>query len=100
MALLFTPSALADLAGIWQYSVQQWDEQQADDYLSGLYAAIDRLTDFPLLGALRTEFTPPVRILANRQHIIIYRVDGADILIIRVRHAREDWQSDSDTSGS
>jgi toxin ParE1/3/4 len=32
-----------------------------------------------------------VRIHPHRAHIIIYQDMGADILIIRIRHGREDW---------
>ncbi len=41
-----------------------------------------------------TELNPAVRIHRYISHMIIYENEGDDILIIRVRHGREDWLSD------
>ncbi|MFN3364093.1 MAG: type II toxin-antitoxin system RelE/ParE family toxin [Allorhizobium sp.] len=43
----------------------------------------------------RTELSPPVRVQRYRAHLVIYLTeDGGGVLIVRVRHGREDWQED------
>ena len=39
----------------------------------------------------RPELVPPARVHPCGPHIILYVVDAAGVLIVRVRHAREDW---------
>jgi len=39
----------------------------------------------------RPELNRASRIHPYKSHIIIYRLDGQDILVQRVRHALEDW---------
>ena len=46
---------------------------------------------FPFAAAERAELRGSPRIHPYRSHIIVYRLDGRDILIQRVRHASEDW---------
>lgn len=68
--------------------------RQADRYLDDLDRTFERLAEFPGLGRLRTDYTPPARILPFRAHVIVYDEDDTGIVIIGVRHAREDWRSD------
>lgn len=43
----------------------------------------------------RLEITPPVRIHSCGAHVIIYFAEASgDVLILRVRHGREDWAND------
>ncbi|MBX9614268.1 MAG: type II toxin-antitoxin system RelE/ParE family toxin [Caulobacteraceae bacterium] len=68
--------------------------RQADQYLEDLERAFQRIAEFPGLGRLRTDYTPPARILPFRSHVIVYDEEDTGIVIVRVRHAREDWRSD------
>lgn len=85
------PAAEADLAEIWDYTVEAWSEDQAKVYLTGLGQAFDRLAQFPELARLRMEFTPPVRILPYQGHLIVYLAEGTQIDVIRVLHSRANW---------
>ena len=82
-----------DLIEIWQDTYEAWGDQQADDYLDKLNAAIQSLAQYPLRCRERTEFKPPVRICYCEQHLIIYREleDGVDV--VRVLHKRMDVES-------
>ncbi len=42
---------------------------------------------------MRPELGTASRIHPYKSHIIIYRLDGQDILVQRVRHALEDWEN-------
>ncbi len=53
------------------------------------------LVQFPGLARERVELTPPVRIHPCGVHVIVYLVmETGDVLIVRIRHGREDWISD------
>ena len=39
-----------DLIAIWDYTIEQWGEAQADSYLQAMQAAIRLLVDNPDLG--------------------------------------------------
>ena len=65
---------------------------QADRYHDALFDQFDLLAAFPRMARERTELDPPVRVHPFRAHLILYRVEPDDsILILRVRHGREDW---------
>ncbi|MCB1965037.1 MAG: type II toxin-antitoxin system RelE/ParE family toxin, partial [Candidatus Accumulibacter sp.] len=50
LELLVRPRARRDLKEIWRYTVQQWGEAQADQYLYDLDREIQGLLKFPELG--------------------------------------------------
>jgi len=45
--------AESDLIDIWEYSLDEWDDVQADKYLDELHAAINSLAANPELGVKR-----------------------------------------------
>ena len=55
------------------------------------------IADYPLSSRLRHETRLPVHAHPYRSHVILYAVDEAGVLILRVRHGHEDWQ---DAAGS
>ena len=79
-----------DLLDIWLYTFSEWGEQQADDYLETLDAAIRLLAEQPLMCRERTEFTPPVRIHRHENHLVVYLAMDKGIKIIRILHASMD----------
>jgi toxin ParE1/3/4 len=83
------PAAQADLSEIWRHGVATWGVEQADRYVDGLFAIFDLLADFPELARDRTEFLPPVRIHSSGAHLVIYRLEGQGVQIIRILHARQ-----------
>jgi toxin ParE1/3/4 len=64
---------------------------QAERYHEGLERTFNFLSDFPFAAPERTELRRSSRVHAYKSHIVIYRLDGSDIFIQRVRHAGEDW---------
>jgi len=84
------PAARADLADIWRAGVANWGTERADHYADGLFALFDLLIEFPELAPERPEFTSPVRIHPIGAHLVIYRLVGQGVEIIRVLHARQD----------
>lgn len=85
--------AVEDIAGLYLEGYRQFGERQAETYHAGLKEMFAILADFPRLSRERSEFTPPLRIHAYHSHIVVYVIEGDEIVILRVRHGREDWES-------
>ncbi|MEM7709659.1 MAG: type II toxin-antitoxin system RelE/ParE family toxin, partial [Pseudomonadota bacterium] len=65
---------------------------QAEAYHARLERTFVLLADNPRIARERSELTPPVRVHPCGAYVIIYLVDKHDdVLIIRLRHGREDW---------
>ncbi len=84
------PAASVDLATIWADGAAAWGLDQADRYADGLFMLFELLATFPEMARERTEFRPPVRVHPSGAHIVLYRMEGKGIEIIRVLHARQD----------
>lgn len=90
MRLDLLPRALADLDAIWDYSVARWGEAQARTYLSALNARMQRLLDFPMMGAAQDWLHPGLRSVGRGSHNIYYLPGDNAVLIVRVLHERMD----------
>jgi toxin ParE1/3/4 len=84
-------AARQDLIEIHLHGEDAFGEPQADRYLVDLYATFAFLAENPRAARTRAEYDPPVRVYPHRPHIVVYQEDQHGILIIRVRHGREDW---------
>jgi toxin ParE1/3/4 len=91
-----TRAAVDDLTAIFLEGMEQFGLPQADVYHEGLSAIFAFLADYPLAARLREEISPPVRVHPYKAHLVIYDVgDENEVIILRVRHGREDWISSS-----
>ena len=68
--------------------------KQADAYAAGLTRALRLIAEYPSAARLRTETARPVRASPYRSHVIVYTFEEGDVLILRIRHAGEDWLND------
>lgn len=83
-----TPAAQKDLEGIWTYTNEHRGIERTLDYIDSIEAACVRLSEMPQMCRERHEYVPPVRIHPHREHLIIYIINGANIDVIRILHAR------------
>lgn len=88
--LELSPLAKEDLADILEYSINQFGEDVADDYIRGFAEAFDRLIDFPKIGPVVPNVTGERRMLSHRSHYIFYCLVGDTIWIIRIVHKARD----------
>lgn len=88
-----THKAEDDLEAIWRYSAEIWSPDQADIYIDTLIRTIETLVAMPTIARERTEFVPPVRIHPAAQHLIICRIDGDMLLVIRILGSRRNWRA-------
>lgn len=92
-----TRAASDDLVAIYLYGLERFGPAQADGYHDGLEATFNFLGEYPRAAREREEIRSPVRIYPYKAHLIVYELGPNDnVLILRVRHAREDWLSEMD----
>ena len=95
MAYGLSVKAEEDIARAYCDGIRLFGLDQAETYYAGLERAFQFLSDTPKAARERTEITPPVRVHPYQSHIIVYLIDDKnDVLILRVRHGREDWEND------
>ncbi|MBL4720507.1 MAG: type II toxin-antitoxin system RelE/ParE family toxin [Alphaproteobacteria bacterium] len=94
MSYKLSVKAEEDLIHAYREGVRMFGTEQAEKYYVGLERVFRFLSDTPKAARERTEITPPVRVHPYRSHIIVYLInDKGNILILRIRHGREDWES-------
>lgn len=92
MAYFLTEKAEEDIINLFIKGAENFGLKQAEKYHFSLEQCFQMLSDFPKAAPLRTELKPNIRIYPFHRHIIIYTIQkSTDILILRVRHASEDW---------
>lgn len=87
------PSAESDLAGIWLYTAKEWSRTQADRYLLGLDKAFALLRDQPEIARCFSNIGQPVYVFRYQAHVVMFTVDADFVQVIRVQHARSNWQA-------
>lgn len=89
-----TSLAASDVQAVYVQSHDLFGAGQAETYHAGLHKTFQKLAVAPLQTRLRTEYEPPVHIFTFKAHVIVYETEvGGDIVILRVRHAHEDWST-------
>ena len=91
MRLSISDAARRDLRSLYDYGVDNYGRQSANQYLDAITLAIERIPDWPLANRLRTEVRPPVRLFAHAAHNVFYDVRSDEVEIIRVLHHAADW---------
>ena len=86
MTYQLSRQAQADLKSIIQYTVEYFGEGQAREHLDGLYYSFDLLTDNPKIGRA---VGGNRRRYVYREHLVYYRIANNEILITRIRNARQ-----------
>lgn len=90
--LHYSPKAEADLEDIWLYTRQTWSSAQADRYITAIFKRLEQLA----AGALSGQPYDHVRLgyfkLLVGSHIAFYRQTDTDIEVVRILHARMDFE--------
>jgi toxin ParE1/3/4 len=90
LKIRLSPLAQADLDGIWEFTVTQWNEAQAESYLLGLDASMKLLAANPRLGRAIDDIRPGYLKFPAASHILIYRLVSGAIEFIRILHKSSD----------
>ncbi len=79
--------ALFDIEDIDLYSIEEWGERTAAEYLSDLHAGAARLGESPNLLQERPDTSLRLRFYRVREHVLICDVIADRIFVLAVRHA-------------
>jgi toxin ParE1/3/4 len=92
MTYRLTRKAGTDLRHIFIEGMTRFGLAQAERYHARLRRTFELLADNPEMAPERPELSPPARVHPCGSHVIIYIVgQNGDVLVVRVRHGREDW---------
>lgn len=94
MRYLISAEAAADIQHITQEGLQRFGAGKAAVYIDGLNRAFKLIAAFPLSSRDRSELSPPQRVCRYGAHLVFYTIREDAVLILRVRHGREDWAAD------
>ncbi len=87
MAHRLAPEAGRDLDGIWYYVATSSGTETADRLIDAIADRFLLLARFPRLGRPRDDdLRQGLRSFAVGQYVIIYRLEGEDVLVLHVTH--------------
>lgn len=90
MWLELSRAAEADLVDIRDYSIAQYDVDQAIAYLNAVEQTFRRIIDYPESGMKYPGIEPPIRSIPCGSHRIYYDVTEEAVRIQRVLHKAMD----------
>lgn len=85
-------AAEADLADILDYGIVQFGVEAAEVFQINLLEHLNLIAEFPEAYVENTDLIPPGRVSPFSSYVILYRYDGRDVFIGRIRHYSEDWR--------
>lgn len=88
-----TPRALRDIDQIADYTLIQWGEGQARNYLEALAKRFEWLGENPSAGRIRDEISQGYRSYREGSHLIFYIVEQHVVAIIGVPHGSMDIEA-------
>ncbi len=90
----FTKKAVNDLAEIWNYTVENWSQNQADKYYELLFLSCKELAKNPKLGKEYDIVSKGIMGYKSGEHIIFYSIiSKSEIEIIRILHSMMDLKN-------
>jgi toxin ParE1/3/4 len=92
--VILRQEAIDDLNDIWNYTFEQWSENQADKYYALLKFSCKEIGENPELGREYSGIRRNLLGLKTGKHIIFYHLISADeIEIIRILHESMDLKN-------
>lgn len=89
-----TNKAVEDLADIWEYTYENWSEQQADNYYQLLIESFKEIAGNPGIGKNYSGIVESLKGLKVGRHIVFFRErEGRKVEIIRILHEQMDFKN-------
>ena len=86
-----TNKAVSDLTNIWNYTFDQWSEDQADKYYLEIISRCEDIAQNPKIGKNYEGIAHELFGLQSGRHIIFYReISASKIEITRILHQQMD----------
>lgn len=92
MKVEIAEAALDDLETLYLDGAMKFGVARAERYQVELVDSFQKLIDYPRAKSEQPAIGRGARMLRFRAHVIMYRIAGARIEILRIRHAHEDWK--------
>jgi toxin ParE1/3/4 len=92
--IVLREEAINDLNEIWEYTFEEWSENQADKYYEIIKFCCQEIGENPNVGKFYPEISKHLLGLKTGKHIIFYHIISDDeIEVIRILHERMDLKS-------
>ena len=98
MKLRIAPRADADLDAIWDYIARD-NQRAADRVEDDLHSAMRMLAEYPGIGHTRPDVPSGYRFWRVYSFLIVYRIDGDALVVVRVIHGSREIRRQLRTSG-
>ena len=90
----FTNKAVDDITLIWNYTFDNWSENQADTYYNMILQNCKEVANSPELGKNYSGVTENLLGFKAGRHIIFYRkIDETEVEITRILHEQMDLKN-------
>jgi toxin ParE1/3/4 len=86
----FSPAAQSDLSHIWDYTLLNWGEDQAEKYLRKIEKACGEIASEHNRGVSAAHIRTGYRKVSVGSHMLFFRLDGENLEIVRILHQRMD----------
>ena len=94
MAHRVSPEAEAELDDIWQYIARESGRvETARAIVARITERFYFLSVYPRIGRRRDDLRPGLRSFPADDYVILYRIEGADVVIVHIFHGRRDIES-------
>ena len=91
MTLDFTEAAVSDLQSIRNYTLEKWGPEQEQRYLNALWKKFEEILRDPDRWRFRNDLFPGCQIAAQGKHVLLFRVRGKTLEIVRILHSAMDF---------
>ncbi len=92
--VILRQEAIDDLNSIWNYTFEEWSENQADLYYGTIKVACKEIGENRIVGKIYSEISRNLFGLKSGKHIIFYHIISKDeIEVIRILHERMDLKN-------
>ena len=92
--VIFRQAAIDDLNDIWEYSTDEWSENQAEKYFATLKLVCKEIGANPGLGKNYSKINKGLLGIKSGKHIIFYQVvDSEEVEVLRILHERMDLKN-------
>lgn len=85
----FSPAAISDLNGIWDYTAEEWGPDQADQYTDDIQDTCRSLAQGEKRGRTVDVRDGYLKYAVGR-HFVLFRMSGAEIVVVRILHQSMD----------
>ncbi len=85
------PKAYDDLTNIYQYSLKEFGQAKATQYIKSLDEAFSKLANDSNIGIDYSDIRPQLRAYLTASHIVFFKRSKYDITVLRVLYQSMDF---------